>query len=147
VVEARTAGGQIVRDRGAAPLPEPLAVVRREAGDDFPFHSLPRPLPEVEVRVYGDAIDWYLVEWAKERNPERYYGMVLPASLITSHTLTWESAANTSFYRPILKAPADSIVIEYHHRPASTLSTATTLWGCGISIPLHTQTTSSPTGP
>jgi len=116
VVEARTAGGQIERDRGAAPLPEPLAVVRREGGDDFPFHSLPRPLPGVEVRVYGDAIDWYLVEWAKERNPERYYGMVLPASLITSHTLTWESAANTSFYRPILKAPADSIAIEYHHK-------------------------------
>jgi len=116
VVEARTSGGQIVRDRGAAPLPEPLAVVRRERGDDFPFHSLPRPLPGVEVRVYGDAIDRYLVEWAKERNPERYYGMVLPASLITSHTLTWESAANTSFARPIYKAPADFIFIDYHHR-------------------------------
>jgi hypothetical protein len=116
VVEARTAGGQIIRDRGAAPLPEPLAVVRREGGDDFPFHSLPRSLPEVEVRVYGDAIDWYLVNWAKERNPERYYGMVLPASLIASHTLTWESAANNTFARPIYKAPADFIVIEYYHR-------------------------------
>ncbi len=116
VVEARTAGGQIVRDRGVAPLPEPLSVVRREEGDDFPFHSLPRPFPGPEVRVRGDAIDWYLVEWAKERNPERYYGMVLPASLITSHTLTWESAANTSFARPIYRAPDDAIAIEYYHR-------------------------------
>jgi hypothetical protein len=116
VVEARTAGAQITRNRGDAPLPEPLAVVRREAGDDFPFHSFPRPLPGVEVRVYGDAIDRYLVEWAKERNPERYYGMVLPASLITSHTVTWESAANTTFARPLLRAPSDSIAIDYYPR-------------------------------